>query len=402
MALQVFANIDRNSLPAGLVFSVSNLGQKTAPGLVAGDKILIDIYLTSKSGLLDIQSYGVKLALGEPNSKPSGGTFNLSFSGGNTDLAFDCSANDIQAAILGDAGEANTTTEIAPFTFVTNFTTSGSKSLPSIDSSSLTPSSTASFQKLITGDSSTNERWLIRLYKNPIALIDGSWTNIEPVTGEKGIRGSFNLGTQGVFDLLDGNDSAASTLELEIADSSGNLQTVFQTPVTVNSQVIGESISGVIPAPVGIPTSAITFLNSFPNPNIQGNLSLDGEANLDNDVNIIGQLTCEGAIEFQDDLTVSNGGIELQDGGLELTGGGDVEISNGGKLKAGALEVNSTDGTISSTSSTKRPIQNDESDDNTDTDSKPIRTIRRMTQSAYNALASANNRDANTLYIIVD
>ena len=49
-------------------------------------------------------------------------------------------------------------------------------------------------------------------------------------------------------------------------------------------------------------------------------------------------------------------------------------------------------GTIKSTSATERPIQNDE------TDTTPIRTIRRISQSDYDAESPP---DANTLYIIV-
>ena len=52
-------------------------------------------------------------------------------------------------------------------------------------------------------------------------------------------------------------------------------------------------------------------------------------------------------------------------------------------------------GTITSTSTTSRPIQNDEANDSP---SKVIRNIRSMSQSAYTALGS---KDANTLYIIV-
>ena len=49
-------------------------------------------------------------------------------------------------------------------------------------------------------------------------------------------------------------------------------------------------------------------------------------------------------------------------------------------------------GTVTSTSSISRPIQNDE------TDSTPVRNVKTMTQSAYNSLGS---KDANTLYIIL-
>ena len=58
-------------------------------------------------------------------------------------------------------------------------------------------------------------------------------------------------------------------------------------------------------------------------------------------------------------------------------------------------------GTITSTSTVSRPIQNNEDDDATNTDSKPIRNIRNMKQSAYDDLVTAGNVDDHTLYIIV-
>ena len=58
-------------------------------------------------------------------------------------------------------------------------------------------------------------------------------------------------------------------------------------------------------------------------------------------------------------------------------------------------------GTITSTSTVSRPIQNNEDDDATNTDSKPIRNIRNIKQSAYDDLVTAGNVDDHTLYIIV-
>ena len=165
--------------------------------------------------------------------------------------------------------------------------------------------------------------------------------------------------------MIDNAASVTATFELELTDSTGNLQTIFQKPIRIFSQVIGSGAT--VPAgSTGIPASATAFLNSFPNPNIQGNFSLDGEADLDNDVGINGDLTVSGSTEFQNDVAVTNGGLELQDTGLEVTGGGDVEISaggklevdggnvniiNGGKLQVGTFVVDSTDGSVTGTQS---------------------------------------------------
>lgn len=353
MALQITGNIDRTTVESGLVNSITNLTPRIAPQMVAGDLLSIDVFLTSTGGTaVDIQAFTFqRLGIGTLNARPNGGSFTLTFAETTpVSLSFDMAASDLQTAI-SNAGEANTTQEIAPFTFITDFTSAGSKTIPTIDSTGLTPSSTATIQKLIVGSGTTvYERWITRLFQNPVALIDSSWTNITDAAGNKGIQGSLNLGTQGVFDLIDNATSATATLELELTDSTGNVQTIFQTPIRLFSQVIGSGAT--VPAgSTGIPASATAFLNSFPNPNIEGNFSLDGEANLDNDVSINGDIVIAGTTEFQNDLDVTNGGISLLDGGLELAGGGDLEISAGGKLKVGTFVVDSTDGTVTGTQS---------------------------------------------------
>jgi len=297
MALQLFANIDRNTMVSGLVVSATNLSQRPAPELVAGDKVSFDIFLTSKSGILDIQTYSVKrLALGALNATPTGGTYKVDYGGSShSTLQFNATAQDFADAITNNAPSVPTPvtgTQIAPFTYIIDFGSNGTCDLPTIESS-LTPASSVSVQRLITGDDDTKEQWLVRIYQDPIALVD-AWTNIEPTTGQKGIRGALNLGTQGIFDLLDSNASASTTMELELTDSSGNLQTIFQSPVTIFSQVIGEAIAGIVPAPEGIPASATTFLNSFPDPSIVGNLDVGGNAS------IFGTLSASGG-NFQTD-----------------------------------------------------------------------------------------------------
>ena len=310
MALQLFANIDRNKMISGLVVSATNLTERPAPQLVAGDKVSFDIFLTSKSGILDIQTYSIqRLALGALNATPTGGTYKIDYGGGSdSTLNFDATAQAFADAINANAPTVPspvTGTQVAPFTYIIDFGANGTCALPTIESS-LTPSSSVSVQRLITGDSSTKEKWLVRLYQDPIALVD-TWTNIEPTTGQKGIRGALNLGTEGIFDLLDSNTSASTTMELELTDSAGNLQTIFQSPVTVFSQVIGEAIAGVIPAPQGIPTTATTFLNSFPSPTFAGDVTIEGS--------ILGEADFDGEVTFQDSVTFQGDitGIDTSD-----------------------------------------------------------------------------------------
>ena len=117
MALQIFSNLDRTTLSSGLVVSTTNLTEKATPQLVAGDKVSIDVFLTSKSGIVDIQAFSVqRLALGLLNGKPESGDFNLDFSGGgDVDLDFDCSASSFNLQSESEHANLSSILSIPPF-----------------------------------------------------------------------------------------------------------------------------------------------------------------------------------------------------------------------------------------------------------------------------------------------
>ena len=166
MGLQIYGNIDAGSLLNGKVQSVNNLSASGIKNLVAGDGLELELFLTSQTGLVNIQDYSVRLGIGDLNARPTGGTFDL---GSSTGLAYNLSASDLQTAITSESA-ANTTTQLSPFVFKTVFTANGSQTIPTIDATSLTPSSTVSIVKLVTGDGSTKEQWLTRIFANPLVL----------------------------------------------------------------------------------------------------------------------------------------------------------------------------------------------------------------------------------------
>ena len=102
-----------------------------------------------------------------------------------------------------------------------------------------------------------------------------------------------------------------------------------------------------------------------------------------------------GKIEFADNVD-NRGYVEYDHATDKLIFGVDatdqLEITSN-NISA-STSISST-GTITSTSSQKRPIQNNEGDTN------PVRNIRRMSQADYNTLVSNNDVDAFTFYIIV-
>ena len=121
----------------------------------------------------------------------------------------------------------------------------------------------------------------------------------------------------------------------------------------------------------------------------------DGTVTIPNDLLVGDKIVHNGdtntAIRFpsNDTITFETSGSER----LRIKSSGEVGI---GKTATTGVELDvsgdvAASGTITSTSSTKRPVQNDESDDT------PIRNIRKVTQAQYDALTP----DANTLYVIV-
>ena len=268
MGQSLFINFDTNDLKSSSVASASDLRNRRFTQFVAGDSLELDLFLVGTSGLLNIQDYAeVRLGLGQLDARPDSGTYKI---GSNAPLAYNHSAAQLEAIIDSDVADA-TVTQLTNFVFRVQFNSTGSQTIPSIDSRLLAPTSTVSVTKLVTGDASTKETWLWRLYQNPVAFTS-SFSNI---TGQ-GVRGILPLATSGVYDLLGTNKELTTNLELELTDASGNVRTIMQAEVKLRGEVIGHNFSGSIPVSPSIPPSATTFLESFPDPTVVGDLTVGG------------------------------------------------------------------------------------------------------------------------------
>ena len=118
MGLQIYGNIDAGSLLNGKVQSANNLVSSGIKNLVAGDGLELELFLTSQSGLVNIQDYSVRIGIGDLNARPTGGTFDL---GSQTGLAHNIDASTLQTKITAATSgtPANTTTQLSPFVFKT-------------------------------------------------------------------------------------------------------------------------------------------------------------------------------------------------------------------------------------------------------------------------------------------
>ncbi len=367
MARSLYINLDATNLRAASVRSATDFRSAIFTQLVAGDSIDLNLYAVNSSGLQNIQSYSsVRVAVGGSDARPNAGTYTIDTS--NT-LNYNHSASELEAIIDSAVADA-TVTELAPFVFKIQFAANGTQTIPTIDQRLLSPRSTVDVARMITGDSSTPETWLWRIYRNPLAFTS-TFSNISG----SGINGTLDLNTSGIYDLLATEQTATSFFEIELTSSSGNITTVLQAPVTILGEVIGQSFNGTVPTPPGMPPSASAFLEAFPDPTFSGEVSFDdqvefgetatfgadaqfdGDAQFEGTTNLIGSTTIDGA-EFTDNVTITSSYLEFDGGQLQFVdddgnivmSGGDItgaNIASGGVLKASAhVEVGGSTGIV--------------------------------------------------------
>ena len=268
MAQSLYINFDAEDLRSARVRGASDLRAQKFTQLVAGDSIQYDIYLTGADGLLDIQGYAeVRLGLGNLDARPESGDYLIA---GTDTLVYNHTASELKTVVEAQVAGA-TVTKLTDFVFKVQFNAVGAQTIPSLNFANLQPRSTVSVTRLITGDATTKETWLWRLYRDPIAF-----TSVFTDVSGSGVRGVLNLATAGVYDLLEQFDQIQTFLEVELTDTDGNVQTVLQTKIRLNGEVIGHNFSGSIPTSPTNSPEANAFLESFPDPTIVGNLTVDG------------------------------------------------------------------------------------------------------------------------------
>ena len=269
MAKSIYINLDANNLRSAAVRSDTDLRSARFSQFVAGDSVDFNLYVVDTSGLQNIQNYAsVRLGIGGSDSRPNAGSYTVAST--NT-LVYNHTAAELKE-VIDSAVDVATVTELAPFVFKIQFTNNGEQSIPNVDGRLLNPRSTVDVSKMITGNSTTPETWLWRLYRNPLAFTD-TFTNISG----QGITGTVDFNTSGIYDLISNEESEDTFLEVEVTDSSGSISTIAQIKITIFGEVIGQSFNGSVPTPSGsLPAEASTFLQSFPNPDVAGSLTVDG------------------------------------------------------------------------------------------------------------------------------
>ena len=236
-----FINTNADTLGAARVISLTNSTQEPIKKFVAGDLRDLNLYFVDGAGAyIDVGLYTVRAGIGGINKRPTGGTWTFTHGGNDSDLAFDAPASTVEAVL--DASPFSLAVSVTSPTigiYIVKFDAVGAQTLPTSDSSALTPDSSVSVKRLVTGDGTTKEEWIIRLFETPWAYSE-SWSNIS-----NGKTGTLNFGTENLFKAFGSANSLAGYFEIELTDSGGNVSTVIQAPTTILGPVIGDGVSGV-------------------------------------------------------------------------------------------------------------------------------------------------------------
>ena len=298
MGQSVYINFDTENLRSARCRGIDDLRNQKFTQFVVGDSIELDLYLTGTGGALNIQDYSeIRLGMGNLDARPESGSYQV---GGSQTLAYNHSASDLQTAVASIAS-SNVTTELTGFVFKVQFDAVGAQDIPSIDNTLLQPRSTVSVTKLVTGDSTTKEVWLWRIFRDPLAFTN-TFTNI----ATNGVRGTLSLATAGLYELIAQSGAVKTFFEVELTSSDGNVRTVLQAQVDLNAEVIGHNFSGSIPFSPTIPAAASTFLSSFPNPEIVGDLDIQGGLQVFGDVTFEESVGFEKGAEFKEEVTIAD------------------------------------------------------------------------------------------------
>ena len=236
-----FIDTNADTLGAARVISLTNSTQEPIKKFVAGDLRDLNLYFVDGSGsYIDVALYTVRVGVGGINKRPTGGTWTFTHGGNDTTFTFDQSASTMEATL--DAAPYSFGVSVtSPTTgvYIVKFDAVGAQTLPTSDSSALTPDSSVSVKRLVTGDGTTKEEWIIRLFETPWAYSE-SWSNIT-----NGKTGTLNFGTENLYKAFGSANSLAGYFEIELTDSGGNVATVIQAPTTILGPVIGDGVAGV-------------------------------------------------------------------------------------------------------------------------------------------------------------
>lgn len=237
--MNVFINNAALNLANARVQSQSDLSPIDFAKFVSADQLNLNLYVADGAGgYVDLSTYPtIRVGIGAINQAPTAGTCDFSETG-SASVDYDASAAAMESAMDTVSGATTSVSKHGNNAWVVKFTANGAQTLPTTDASGLTPDCNVSVKRLVTGDASTKEEWLIRFFQAPYAYNE-TWSAIT-----NGKSGSLNLGTENLVNALGSNSSVSAFFEVELTDADGNVSTIAQVPVTVTEQVLGQGVAG--------------------------------------------------------------------------------------------------------------------------------------------------------------
>lgn len=240
-AEDIFTNVNATSIATSRTISEADSAAQSWKKFVVGDLRDLNLYFTDGAGaFVDVSAYAsIRVGVGGINKRPTGG--NWEFTHGGNDHTFDFATSAATMESVLDASPFSLAVSVtSPVTgvYVVKFDAVGAQTLPTSDAYALTPDSTISVKRLVTGDGSTREEWIIRLFQVPWAYSE-SWSNISD-----GVTGTLTFATENLYKALGDGNSLTGYFEIELTDASANVTTPIQAPVTITGEVIGDGVAG--------------------------------------------------------------------------------------------------------------------------------------------------------------
>ena len=247
-----FLNLNASTLAGARVVSSTNNQAEPWQKFVIADKRDFNLYFVDGAGAyVDVSAYtSIRVGVGGINKSPTGGSFSLEGDGGDETIAWNADATAMDTAI-SSAVAACTATSPTTGVWIIKFDSVGAQALPTTDAHLLTPDSSVSVKRLVAGDATTFEEWIIRTFQTPWAYSE-TWSSIS-----NGVTGSLNFGTENLYKAMASADSLAGYFEVELTDASANITTIVQAPVTILGPVIGDGASGSGAFELAIPKETI-------------------------------------------------------------------------------------------------------------------------------------------------
>jgi len=232
-AEHIFINLGANSLADARVTSSTSNVPEAWKNFVIGDVRDLKLYFVDGAGAyVDLDASSVRVGIGGINLRPTSGTFVFTHGGNDATINFNEGAQSFESTL--DASPYSLDVAVTSPTqgiWIVKFNGTGAQTLPTFDASNLVPDSSVSATKLVTGDGSTKEEWIIRTFQEPWAY-QATWANITD-----GKHASINLGTENLFKAMGDLNSASAYFEIELTDASANIETVVQAPVLIVGHV---------------------------------------------------------------------------------------------------------------------------------------------------------------------